>query len=64
MKWDKELLLGANSITEAMHISAFDLYEEVEDKSKVVQVCAWYFFLCGRQNNFSIKFPAVKGDTL
>jgi hypothetical protein len=41
MKCDKELLLGANSITEAMHISAVGLYEEVEDKSKVDQVCAW-----------------------
>jgi len=46
-KWNKELLLGATSITEAMYVSQIGLCEEVEEKRKVVHVCAWKFFLSG-----------------
>jgi hypothetical protein len=41
MKWNKELLLDATSITEAMRGSEIGFCEEVEGKRKVVHVCAW-----------------------
>jgi hypothetical protein len=40
-KCNKELLLGATSITEAMRVSEIGSCEEVEEKRKVVHVCAW-----------------------
>jgi len=46
-KWNKELLLAATSITEAMHVSEIGLCEGVEEKRKVVKVCACKFFLSG-----------------
>jgi hypothetical protein len=41
MKWNKQLLLVATTITETMHGSAIGFFEEVEGKRKVVHICAW-----------------------
>jgi len=40
-KWNKELLLRTTAITEAVHVSEIGVFEEVEEKRKVVHVYAW-----------------------